>query len=435
MEEKPNSPYKFKHVTKIKKTQAELLADIERQLGGQMTENTLSSEQRAVFDRVTAWYEDSGARDVLTLGGYSGTGKSTIVATLAGKYRNERMAFCAYTGKATSVLRKKFFEANVRSSTHEVNTLHGLMYFPLVEEKTGIVRGWKKRDGLNYSLIVVDEASMLDKQLFDDLVSYDLPVLAVGDHGQLGPISGNFNLMQDPALRLETIHRQAQDSPILSLSAFVRRTGQVPRDDGDSLEVQVLGLDQKEDVVQKLFSHPRMRLDDTCVLAYTNAERVELNDRARRALWGKDYTSELKVGDQVICLKNVEGTIFNGMRGIIQELEPRFETVFHYYGKVLFEDDAISVEGPICKPQFGRETTIRDFVEYGSITGRSVRSWQAIGLLLDFGYCLTIHKAQGSSFEHVVVVNDPHVYMDYDTKKRALYTAVTRCSKYLVVLQ
>jgi ATP-dependent exoDNAse (exonuclease V) alpha subunit len=162
---------------------------------------------------------------------------------------------------------------------------------------------------------------------------------------------------------------------------------------------------------------------------------VELNTSARRAFWGTDFTPGLKVGDQIICLKNVEGTIFNGMRGVIQALDPSYETKFHYYGKVLFEDDEIMVEGPICKPQFGLDSTIRDFNEYENITGLRVRSWQSIGLLLDFGYALTVHKSQGSSFEHVVVVHDPPARMDFDTKKRALYTAVTRCSKYLAVLQ
>lgn len=434
-EKKEASPYRFTKKPKLNKTQDELIADIERQMGGQMTENTLSKEQREVFADVVHWYEHHGESGVLTVGGYAGTGKSTLISVLAGYYRNENVAFSALTGKATGVLRKKFAEAGVHSFQHEVSTLHTLMYHPIVDEKSGAVVEWKQRYDLDHNLIVVDEASMLDKQIFDDLQAYGVPILAVGDHGQLPPISGNFNLMKDPQHKLETIHRQAQGSPILALSEIVRRTGQVPHFCADGSEVQILKHEQLEEVAYALFGHKDLRYDDVGMLVFTNKERVELNELARAARWGKTVSPGPLVGDQVILLKNVEGHIFNGMRGTITHLDPTYETRLHYYGKVLFEDDEIEVEGPICKPQFGQPNTIKDFDDYQRLTGHRIHGWDSIGLLMDYGYALTVHKAQGSQFEHVVVINDPPRAMDFDTKKRALYTAITRCSKYLVVLQ
>jgi exodeoxyribonuclease-5 len=436
MEKKEGSPYKFTRVPKLVKKEEELLADIERQMGGQMAENTLSKEQREVFEAVVSWYERRGDSGVLTVGGYAGVGKSTLISVLAHHYRDESVAFCALTGKATSVLRKKFAEAGVVAFAHETSTLHSLLYRPITDSKTGALVEWKRRYDLDsYSLIVVDEASMLDKTLFDDLQAHGVPILAVGDHGQLPPITGNFNLMKNPDYKLETIHRQAADSPILALSALVRRTGQIPRFCADGHEVQVLPYDQLHDVVFSLFGHKGLRYDDVGLLVFTNRERIALNDLARTARWGKTVFSGPLVGDQVILLKNVEGHIFNGMRGIITHLDPAYETKYNYYGKVLFEDEEIEVEGPICRAQFGQPGTIKDFNDYLRLTGRRVHNWDSIGLLMDYGYAMTIHKAQGSSYEHVIVVNDVPRAMDFDTKKRALYTAITRASKYLVVLQ
>ncbi len=426
------SDYQYKFVPKLDKKPHELLSDIERKMGGKLTENSLSSEQRDVFNQMTRWYEKKES-DLLTVGGYAGTGKSTLLSVLANHYLDEMIAFCAYTGKATSVLRKKFYEANIVKGAYDIGTLHSLIYHPIPNEQTGGIRGWKKRQRLPYDLLVVDEASMLNEELFTDLKSYGIPILAVGDHGQLPPVFGNFSLMDKPHLRLETIHRQAEDSPILALSAFVRRTGQVPRME-DSQEVQVLEHNQINEVVEKLFTAPGVRYDDVAMLCYKNETRVDLNNRARAARWGSRVAFNLpEVDDQVICLRNTDATIFNGMRGTIQEIDTTAELT--YEGRVLFEDDEIEVSGSISAPQFGHPTTFKDFNEYQHVTGYRPDSWSKVGLLLDYGYALTCHKAQGSQFEHVIVMSEKPTRISYDDWKRWIYTAITRCSKYLVVLQ
>lgn len=429
MEEKKESAYRFRHVPRANKKAHEVLADVERTMGVKVTENSLSSEQHAAFSSICKWYEKREG-DLLTLGGYAGTGKSTLVSVLANKYLEERIAFCAFTGKATSVLRRKFYEANVSSNRHDISTLHGLMYYPIPDSTTGGVRGWKKRAELDYSLIVVDEASMLNSDLYADLQSYKIPILAVGDHGQLPPVFGSFSLMEKPQLRLEKIHRQAEDSPILALSEFVRRTGQVPRFEG-SKEVQVLSMDHVDDVVQQLFTHDGVRYDDCAMLCYTNETRVDLNKQARAARGlPEDQPVE---GDQIICLKNTERTVFNGMRGTVKKIKPMSK--FLYEGTVLFEDDEIEVSGPISVPQFNRPQTLKDFDDFARENNYRPTSWSQIGLLLDYGYALTGHKSQGSQFEHVIVVAERPGRMSYDDWKRWLYTCVTRCQKYLVVLQ
>jgi len=430
---KEDSPYKYRSVEKKVKTREDTIREVERSMGARLTESTLSKEQREAFDTISHWYErDSTAQQVLTLGGYAGTGKSTLVSVLAGKYADESVIFTSFTGKATSVLRSKLFEANV-PGCHDVKTLHSLMYIPIVDKETGRVRGWRRREHLDHDLIIVDEASMLDEQMFNDLKAYNIPILAVGDHGQLPPVFGTFNLMEKPQLRLEKIHRQAEDSPILALADFVRRVGQIPRFD-NTMELQLIPQRHTEAVFDSLFQTPGLRQSDVGLLCYSNRQRVEFNEQARRARWKGRFSESPIVGDQLICLRNEDGTIFNGMRGELTRCVD--STVLHYDGAVLFEDDEVEVEGPICKAQFGLTRTIKDFDDYHHLTDFRVKSWGAVGLLFDYGYALTAHKAQGSQFEHVIVsASDVPNRLSLDEKRRWLYTAFTRASRYLCILQ
>jgi exodeoxyribonuclease-5 len=173
-----------------------------------------------------------------------------------------------------------------------------------------------------------------------------------------------------------------------------------------------------------------VRYDDVALLCYRNETRVELNAMARAA---RKFGPVPVAGDQVICLRNTDATIFNGMRGMVTSIRPA--TKLLHNGSILFEDDEIEVSGLISAPQFNRPTTYKDFDEFERENNYRPYDWGRVGLLMDFGYCLTTHKAQGSSFEHVIVVMEKPNRISFDDWKRWAYTAVTRASKYLAVLQ
>lgn len=427
-------PFTFKHVPKVNVTEEDFIAAAEKAMGGITSENHLSEEQAAVFRAVCHWYEhDTASQQVLTLGGYAGTGKSTLVAVLANKYEGVRIGFLAFTGKAASVLRQKLRDANVRQHAR-AQTIHSALYKPVTDGR-GRVLEWELLSELPYDLLVVDEASMVDGKVFEDLKSFDIPILAVGDHGQLPPVTGDFNLMAKPQLVLETIHRQAEGSPIISLSSFIRRFGALPKYQDNTQEVQYLGMDQLTPLIKDLYA-THGKPQDLGLLCYTNETRVELNERVREARTPNttEWSSTPAVGDQVICLRSLYGNVYNGMRGELTKVEDGGWR--HYQATVYFPDDELEVTGPLCKAQFGRPKTIKDFEEYRSITKTRPRGWDDIGMLADYGYALTVHKSQGSSYEHTVVVAErPSSMIPLDDWRRWLYTAVTRCSKYLVVLQ
>src|SRR6185369_4221558 len=120
----------------------------------------LSQDQAAALRQIGAWYR-SKASPYLTLGGYAGTGKTTLIAylrqALADFDGDSSVGFCAYTGKATRVLQEKLREHRAMRRGDSVSTIHSLIY--TTEEGSGGVPKWIRKDTLERSLIVVDEAS------------------------------------------------------------------------------------------------------------------------------------------------------------------------------------------------------------------------------------------------------------------------------------
>lgn len=403
----------------------------------------LSEDQQRALNSIIEWYRN-GSTPYLTLGGYAGTGKTTLVGELV----NEdivpgRTVFAAYTGKAAQVLRKKLRDAGVNlrlpDGEDAVSTLHKLIYLPMEqkickatgeyvyagERQCGPHAGtkgdcevvkrttWRRRDSLPdwIGLIIVDEASMVTRPIWDDLLSYDIPVLAIGDHGQLPPVGGSFNLMQDPEIRLERIHRQAEGSPIITMSRWAREQGDIP-------------FGEYGPGVLKL---PRERAGevpfnpDALVLTGMNRTRVAMNKMLRaRSGFGLDGQL-VQEGEKVICLKNDrrEG-IWNGMPGKVTHVGEQ-AGVWAELGVAL--DDGGNYLGRAHAGQFAREKTLmQEDREY--VPGLSY--W-------DYGYAITVHKAQGSQAEEVLVFEE-RLPGGPEKHARWLYTAVTRASERVVVL-
>ena len=194
----------------------------------------LSAEQKSVQNALLDWVEDyynGSGEQFTTMAGLAGTGKTTLLGFLAEELRARkpyiRIGFITYTGKASLVLASKLANTALGSEDY-IGTIHSLIYFPIVDEKTGKVEGWSLRDLLEVDFIFVDEASMVGKEIWKDLLDYNVPIIAIGDHGQLPPVGADsFNLMAEPAHILTEIHRQAQDNPIIQLSMKAREEGYI----------------------------------------------------------------------------------------------------------------------------------------------------------------------------------------------------------------
>ena len=186
-------------------------------------EISLSEDQEVAYKSIIDWFENQTAKKPsISLGGYAGTGKSTVISYFIKNYIVENglnFRTMAFTGKAVSVLRRKGVESN---------TIHSTIYATLDKEKLEeyimdyvrdgytqqeayeFVRGgvdradgvfWIRRRPIELShvdLFIVDESSMVPLEIFKDLLSFNIPILFVGDHGQLPPVDNsnkNFSVM------------------------------------------------------------------------------------------------------------------------------------------------------------------------------------------------------------------------------------------------
>lgn len=381
---------------------------------------TLSADQRAAFDAIMRWVAE-GTEPYLTLGGLAGTGKSTIAAVLANRLRERSIVFTAFTGKATDVLSRKLAAYDIDAPCA---TLHSLMYKPLKDERDRVI-GWEKKAVLddNPELVVVDEASMLGVDLWTDLQSYGVPILAIGDHGQLPPVgAGTLSLLDSPHLRLEKIHRQAEGNPILKLAHHVRAGGDLrshfagPRTTADGLS-GIFEVPYMEHVVDYLAWD-----FDAVGICYFNVTRCRINElvRQRRGYLGPDV---------VICLRNDKHIrVFNGMRGILTHIDPPDERG-RARAQLSFPDHGLQISARLQVAQFGRPHTIKEITDEFAWAFRL----SEIGLLFDYGYCLTCHKSQGSQWRTVIVKPEYRWEDSADYRARWTYTAVTRASERLVI--
>ncbi len=435
-----------------------------------LTVNDLSSDQRSAYDDIVRWAERRDDNALLTLGGYAGSGKSTLVSLVAEKFGLP--AFCAYTGKATSVLRRKLRVAgtetvgvqspgsrNFNEGRPFCGTIHSLIYrpcdcrepelvdgefvYPQKDENGNCVicgnDGWLRREVLDrqYGLIIVDEASMVTDAMLKDLRGFNVPILAVGDHGQLPPVGGSGSLMTQPNLRLEKIHRQAEGNPIIALSKTVREQGRLP----DSIQGEEVTFGHLRDIgrfIEARYANASPeRLLEMGLAVYTNAKRVGLNDIVREVR-GLSRQTFPQTGEHLVCLRNMKipggEPVSNGMRGVLTTDTTFTKDETHLRGSVRFPEDEISARSyDMLSAQFGREKTFSTPEELRDEAG--IYSFSRVGSLFDFGYAMTVHKMQGSQYDDLLVCADRPGPVDDASWKKWLYTSVTRASKRLTILR
>jgi len=382
---------------------------------------TLSTEQQHILDAILEWYKkDREAMQFVTLGGFAGTGKTTLIAVLRRElerlYPNIKVGFAAYTGKAARVLENKIREEQVKFKQDSVGTIHSLIYTPMVNDREEIV-GWKTKEEIEPDLIIIDEASMVDGMIWNHLCSYKKPMIVVGDHGQLPPIAGSFNLMQKPILTLETIHRQAAENPIIALSIAVRETGEI---EAKKYSSHVRKYQRDDELIGEAMNELLNNFNkNTLILCGYNTTRKRLNAAIRNNLGFE--SPEPSSGDRVICLRNNhKKRIYNGQLGTIISI--RRANPQWYTAEIAMDGDEKHFEGQISVEQFTADS---------AMNFTNDRKKTIDGDLFDFGYALTVHKAQGSQAKRVILFEERFKQMSDDEWKRWLYTAVTRAEEEL----
>ncbi|WP_425408360.1 ATP-dependent DNA helicase [Hyphococcus sp.] len=358
-----------------------------------------SPEQDDALVAVERWRK-AGEAQVFRLFGYAGAGKTTLARHIAENAGGD-VAFAAFTGKAAHVMRQK--------GCYGATTIHSLIYRPAGGEEGDEPQFAIRHDApaADADLIIIDECSMVDEELGRDLLSFDKPVLVLGDPAQLPPVKGGgFFTEGEPDFMLTDIHRQAADNPIIRLSMAIRR-GEPFDEQSDECRL----LSRKEITTEAI-------MDADQILVGANRTRKRYNDRLREL---HNFTGQKpEAGEKLVCLRNnkKKGLLNGGIWTVDRNMKPK--------GK--------RVRFAVRPEEGGKAVTVsvpRDFF----IDGPENVPWlQRKGAdEFDYGYALTVHKAQGSQWDNLVLFDESFMFREHGA--RWLYTGVTRAAERLTLVR
>ena len=358
-----------------------------------------SPQQDKALLAVAAWLK-TGKPQVFRLFGYAGTGKTTLARHIAGDLKGE-VIFAAYTGKAALVMRSK--------GCTDARTIHSLIYRTKdteTEEPTFELNGESTASGA--ALIIIDECSMVDEELGRDLLSFGRPVLVLGDPAQLPPVKGGgFFTEAAPDIMLTEVHRQAADNPIVRMSMIVREGGRLER-----------GIYGESRVIARKDIDPLAVTQAGQVLVGLNRTRRLYNKRMRE-LFGFSGTLP-EVGDKLVCLRNDRKKgLLNGGIWTVKTMAPMRRNKLRM--------SLVPEEDPTRKAL--RVGVLPAFFESEAEIPYALRKDSDE---FDYGYALTVHKAQGSQWDEVVLFDESGAFREHS--RRWLYTGLTRAARKLTVV-
>lgn len=407
-----------------------------------------SPQQDQALRAVRDWMREGARPQVFRLFGYAGTGKTTLAQHLAEDMGD--VLFGAYTGKAAHVLHKK--------GCPGATTIHSLIYntkdkgrarLRETEAQLAALLLELREDGANTAaidlnrrvqelraqvererqllsqpsfvlnedsivrdadLVVIDECSMVDERMGADLLCFGTPVLVLGDPAQLPPVMGGgfFTEGHEPDIMLQEIHRQAAESPIIDLATRVRL--------GDKAVVEDHGACR---VIRAEDMTTEMALEADQLLVGRNLTRNCYN-RRMRTLLGRERIDAPVPGDKLICLRN------NHERGLLNG------AIWHATDVGAVTDDRVYME---VQPEEGGDILqVEAHRHYFESDGTSLPWWERKEAEeFDYGYAITVHKAQGSQWDNVMLFDEAWCFRQ--DRQRWLYTGITRAAESLTVVK
>lgn len=351
-----------------------------------------------------------------TIAGWAGTGKTFVTSKFIEKEKlaESEYVVATFTGKAAQVQQQRG-QLNAR-------TLHKLLY-QSIKTKDGFIHrphpvGTLEEMGLK--LIVVDEVSMVPKPIIQQLLRHGIFCLFLGDKGQLPPIGDSNGILDEPHAILDEIMRQKDGNTIPLWAEKVRQGRRFKWENDDFVKIV-----NQEDVVDGMYTWADQ------IICFTNATRNRINKEIRDM---KGFTTPYpQEGDKVIAIRNnwdrtnagghawVNGTIGyaanvkvlanNGILGnpMKMDFKPDFDDIPFF---------DVPIDG---NPFYGHAP-----IDTGRMKGAKRPE------VIDFGYCITTHKSQGSEYDKVLLFEED---WRIDQLIQILYTAGTRAKSRLVVVR
>lgn len=361
---------------------------------------------------------NSFIKNVLVITGGPGTGKTTIIKSIVSIYEElyklnreelcEKVTLLAPTGRAA----KRIMETvNMPAST-----IHRFLKWNKENNKFGI----NEHNKVHTDLVIVDEASMVDTYLLDNLLKglrFDTKLILVGDVNQL-PSVGSGQILKDiidtekiPVVKLEKLYRQEKNSNIITFAYNVNNgiyDNSIFNNYDDLTYIKCDSYNLMDKFSELCYTYKDYDYNDLIMMApmYKTINGIDnLNNIAREIFNPKDNSKrEIVIGDtlyrendKVIELVNMpDYNVFNGDIGIITEIDKDKNEI------------TIDYDGNIVKYTKSNYTNFK------------------------LGYVISIHKSQGSEFKVVIMIMlNEFNRMLY---RKLLYTGITRAKQNLYIL-
>ena len=399
----------------------------------------LTAKQDKALQLAKAWWTSSEKnKRPFVLQGFAGTGKTSVVKILIeslGLIPDLEVRYVAFTGMASSVLTRK---------GNPATTIHRLIYNPVVKGRSIT---FKLKDSLEegIKLLIVDEFSQINKQLMEDLSSFQVPMILIGDPFQLKPVGGSMNeYMTKPDIALDEVVRQALDNPITYLSKQIR-------------ERQPLQLGTMGDTVYimpKSSLTPDLASSVEQIVTPTNKLVTWLNNYVRQYVHGLTEPFPY-VGEKLMCLKNDwnefrlengnEAYLVNGLLGYVTELgdySDKLHTFDISFKPTYFSEKSagftkLTADGLYFLESLRSDELLYD-PEYLAKYGKTLKkreAWMESKAKriqkFQFAYATTVYKSQGSEFHSVLYYDG---WTKPEDRASSLYVAATRATDGLIML-
>lgn len=390
-----------------------------------------TDQQEELITQICKWFHDyeSGHRirnhpQWFSYSGSAGVGKTAVLEFVIEKLKlddNQYIA-SAYTGKAA---------LNLQQHGLPACTVHSLIYHTIMEKvastdeeiESGEPQFKMKfhfilKDQLpsNLRLIIIDEATMINNDMRDKILSFGLPVIFIGDMNQLPPIFGVSEVMINPDFVLTKIMRQSEGNPIIQLSQMILND-----------DYYDLGDYGKSKVVESIDFDKRLITDYDMILCGKNKTRDEMNNRIIHDILNKKSLVPF-IGAKVVNRQNnwdvaVSGiSLTNGLVGYITNFSKK--TAYKGYYTVDFRPDFMEdeFEGLHIDARYIQS-------DYNIRKNYGITKFEKF----EYAYCISTHISQGSQYNRVLFFDE--IFPDAETTKKLRYTAITRAIDNITIVR